>query len=103
MMPSSTAGSMPSSADASRCQIATGVRELAEGLRVCSGYVALALIAYNAGQGNAAYIATQGKAQRRPAGSDAATWETMCRLGSAMLHQAPTAVNVEPGRWRCAT
>ena len=82
-------------------QIATGVQELAEGLRVCSGYVALALIAYNAGQGNAAYIATQGKAQRRPAGSDAATWETMCRLGSAILQQAPKAVNVEPGRWRC--
>jgi hypothetical protein len=82
-------------------QIAAGVQEIVEGLRTFNGYVALALVAYNAGQGNAAYIVTQGRAKRRPAGTSAATWESMCRLGAAMLHQPRSAVNVAPGRWRC--
>jgi hypothetical protein len=82
-------------------QIAAGVQEIVEGLRAFNGYVAPALIAYNAGKGNAAYIVTQGRAKRRPAGTSDASWDSMCRLGAAMLHQPPSVVNVAPGRWRC--
>lgn len=82
-------------------QLAVGVQELVEGLRAFNGYVAPAMIAYNAGRGNAAHIVTLGQGKQRPAGTDDARWESMCRFGAALLHQLPSTVNVERGRWRC--
>lgn len=82
-------------------QIAAGVQEYVEGLRAFNGYVALGFIAYNAGKGSAAHIATGGQHQRRPAGISDARWETMCHLGAARLHQSPSAVDIQQARWRC--
>ena len=82
-------------------QISTGIQELQNALRLCSGYVALSFVAYNAGLGSAAHIATRGRATRRPTGTTEVAWENMCNFGATLLHQRPSEVNVEPGVWRC--
>jgi len=82
-------------------QIATGVQELKTNLDLFNGYVALALIAYNAGPGWAAHAATQGRSKRRPPGITADQWENMCRLGAALYHQLPSEVRVTEGVWQC--
>jgi hypothetical protein len=82
-------------------QITAGVQELVQGLRAFSGYVSLAFIAYNAGAGSAAHIATLGRANHRPAGTTDDQWENMCRFGAYLLHQPPTTLRVETGRWQC--
>jgi hypothetical protein len=82
-------------------QIATGIQELTENLQRFSCYVALAFVAYNAGPGRAAHVATQGRDNKRPRRVSAQQWEEMCRLGAALLHQPPIAVRVEGTQWRC--
>lgn len=86
-------------------QIATGIQELKNNLDACSGYVALAYVGYNAGTGNARYIATLGRSKTRPSRITAVQWEEMCRFGSSLLHQrpgnGPGTVEVKQGWWQC--
>jgi hypothetical protein len=85
-------------------QIAAGVQEIVIGLGKFNGYVALALIAYNAGAGNATFIATRGKTNSRAklaAFRPPAAWEAACLFGAGLLHQPATAVIVQQGRWQC--
>ncbi|MCY7323294.1 MAG: peptidoglycan-binding protein [Phormidesmis sp. CAN_BIN36] len=86
-------------------QIATGIQELKNNLDACSSYVALAYVGYNAGTGNARYIAMLGRAKTRPSGITVFQWEEMCRFGSSLLHQRPGNgsgfVEVQQGRWQC--
>jgi len=82
-------------------QIATGVQELKNNLVKFNGYIALALIAYNAGSGWAYYIATRGQAKKRPANISDQQWEAMCRVGATLLHQSPSQIQVAQGVWQC--
>jgi hypothetical protein len=82
-------------------QIATGIQELLTNLVKFNGYVALAYQAYNAGSGWAYYTATSGAKKSKPAGLTAAQWESMCKQGATMLHQAASGVTVGSGVWQC--
>ena len=82
-------------------QIACGIQELKNGLDRFAGYVALALIAYNAGAGNAARVVTRGASSGRPAGTTDPQWEQMCRTAAALYHQLPSAVRIATGQWQC--
>jgi hypothetical protein len=86
-------------------QIAAGVQELVGNLDAMSGYVALALVAYNAGRGWAYHIVNRGASQARPAGVTAQRWEELCRAGAMLLHQrvgtGPGTVRVDSGWYQC--
>jgi hypothetical protein len=86
-------------------QIAVGIQELKNNLDACSGYVALACVGYNAGTGNARYIATLGRSNTHPSGITAEKWDEMCRFGSSLLHQRQGngvgTVEVKQGWWQC--
>ncbi len=76
-------------------QIAAGVQEIVIGLGKFNGYVALALIAYNAGASNATRIATRGRLIEANRRTRPPRWETACLFGAGILHQPATAVIVE--------
>ena len=86
-------------------QIAVGVQELADDLGAFSGYVALAMIAYNAGAGWAYHIVNGGRSRRRPTGVNAHDWEELCRAGAHLLHQragnSPLPIRVNDGWYQC--
>jgi hypothetical protein len=83
-------------------QIACGIQELKSNLDRFSQYVALALIAYNAGSGNASRVVTRGASTRRPAGTNDAMWEDMCRFAASLYHQPASQVRVtRPCIWQC--
>lgn len=78
-------------------QIACGVQELATQLKRFNGYVALALIAYNTGSGNAAKMVRNSGPSSTPA-----TWESACRFAASLYHQPESAIVVtSPGMWQC--
>jgi hypothetical protein len=81
-------------------QLATGTMELARGINRFNGYVALALVAYNAGTGSAYRVAT-GQAPPSGAWPSGDEWERYCRQGASLLHQRPPAVLVADGVWQC--
>lgn len=81
-------------------QLASGTQELVRVLQRFNGYVALALVGYNAGAGSAYRVAT-GQAPpsgRWPEGDE---WERACRAGASLLHQRVPAVTVAEGVWQC--
>src|SRR6266542_645258 len=82
-------------------QIACGIQLLKNALDRFAGYVALAYIAYNAGDGNAARVVTGGRATNRPAGTTDEQWESMCRFAASLYHQFPRDVRIATGQWQC--
>jgi hypothetical protein len=82
-------------------QIACGIQEIKTGLDRFAGYVALALIAYNAGVGSAARVVTRGAATARPPNTTDAQWEEMCRTAATLYHQFPGDVRIANGQWQC--
>lgn len=82
-------------------QLATGTQELRTGLAAFAGYVALALVAYNAGAGWAYWMATDGRAKRRPAGVSPEAWEQACRAAAALYHAPAGEIPTAAGVWQC--
>jgi hypothetical protein len=82
-------------------QIACGTQLLKGALDRFSGYVVLAYIAYNAGDGNVARVITAGRAANRPAGTTDEQWESMCRFAASIYHQFPRDVRIATGQWQC--
>jgi hypothetical protein len=82
-------------------QIAGGIQLLKNALDRFAGYVALAYVAYNAGDGSAARVVTGGRATNRPAGTTDELWESMCRFAASLYHQLPRDVRIATGQWQC--
>jgi hypothetical protein len=82
-------------------QIACGTQLLKNALDRFSGYIALAYIAYNAGDGNAARVITAGRVANRPAGTTDEQWKCMCGFGASLYHQSPRDVRIVTGQWQC--
>ena len=83
-------------------QIACGIQELKNNLDQFNNYIALALIAYNAGSGNAARVVTGGQQTSRPRSMSDALWETNCRFAAMLYHQPMSQLRItRPGVWQC--
>jgi hypothetical protein len=83
-------------------QIACGVQELKGNLDRFSNYIALTLVAYNAGPGNAARVVTRGGGTARPAGTSDQQWENDCRFAAMLYHQPVSQLRItRPGQWQC--
>jgi hypothetical protein len=82
-------------------QIACGIQLLKNALDRFAGYVALAYIAYNSGDGNAARVVTGGRNTNRPRGTTDEQWESLCRFAASLYHQFPRDVRIATGQWQC--
>ena len=83
-------------------QIACGIQELKNNLDRFNNYIALALIAYNAGPGNAARVVTRGRHTSRPRGTSDELWESECRFAAMLYHQPVSQLRItRPGVWQC--
>jgi hypothetical protein len=93
-------------------QIACGIQLLKGKLDAFAGYVALAYIAYNAGNKTVEEIvrASEQKEPTHVKGKDKTPpkkettpeqWESMCRLAASLYHQFPRDVRIDVGKWQC--
>lgn len=82
-------------------QIAFGVQELMSNLGAVNNFLALALIGYNAGTGNAIRAATNGASMTKPPHLTAVQWERRCQFGASLYHRFPASLTIGTGLWQC--